>query len=125
MRLSLDHCWRQLFFKWFHEIPVELEHAECIANTLCFLAIALCAAYKPAYAFADYAIEVFNICCFDIFMFWVSKHDAFHFSDELSVFSNFDKLPVINTVFAEKFWHDECIIIIAIRKYFKAVSECG
>ena len=114
--MPFDYCWRQLFFDRFHEIPVELEHAERITGARGFLAVALCAAYESANTFADYSVEVLNVCCFDIFVFGVSKHDSFHFADELSVFSNFDKLPIVDAVFLEEFGHDDRVVVIAVRK---------
>lgn len=124
--LPLENCWRQLSFDRVHEIPVELEHAECVAQALYFFAVAFCAAHKAPDAFADDAIKVLDVGGFDFFNFGVSEHGSSYFVDELSArVADLDELSVIDAVFVEELWHDECVVVIAVREDVQSIGKGG
>jgi|SRR3989339_150896 len=124
MCLMFEHCWCLFFFENFDEIPIKLENAQCILDLVKTFSIAFCPSNKSADTFSDNSVEVFDIRRFYVFYFRIAEDYPSDFSDETTVFFDLDELTIINAVFPDKFWHNVLIIVIAVAKNVKTVTEC-
>lgn len=86
--------------------------------------VAFCPSDKSSNAFSDDPVEVFDICRFYGFYFRIAEDYSSDFSDEATIFFDFDELTVIDAVFSDEFWHDVLIIVISVAENVKTIMEC-